>query len=31
MSLLPELTPLAGITLAFNVAYLKLDQFRYQH
>lgn len=30
MSLLPELTPLAGITLAFNVAYLKLDQFRYQ-
>lgn len=30
MSLLPELSSLAGLILAFNVAYLKLDQFRYQ-
>lgn len=29
-SLLPELSPLAGIILAFNVAYLRLDQFRHQ-
>ena len=30
MSLLPELTPLASIILAFNIAYLRLDQFRHQ-
>ena len=30
MSLLPELTSLAGIILAFNIAYLRLDQFRHQ-
>ena len=30
MSLLPELIPLGGIVLAFNIAYLRLDQFRHR-
>ena len=30
ISLLPELTSLAAIVLAFNIAHLRLDQFRHQ-